>query len=135
MTERTRVLLYLLVATVVVAGCSEESVFLPPVVDDPPQALVVGETVAQSPCPPLSNVCSEMKSIVRQACPADSTYKNNGARNKCRKQAFNDAVKAYNHCFSQAEINTIRRCVFTAVPDGHGKGADDRFNEQSEPGE
>ena len=54
MTERTRVLLYLLVATVVVAGCSEEPLFLAPVVDDPPQALARiihdGTVSGDSPC-------------------------------------------------------------------------------------
>jgi hypothetical protein len=127
MTERTRVLLYLLFATLVVASCSDESSLLAPEpIQTPPVAQMAGPA-----CPPLGNVCLEIKSIVKHACPADSSYTDDGARERCCKRAFRQAIKPYRRCFSKGEINSIRRCVFNVTPDGHVRETGDEF--QSEP--
>lgn len=133
MKERTRVLLYLLFATLVVASCSEESSLLAPVPTDtqPTPTPTQPAQVALAGCPSMEQVCAELNPIMRSACPPDSTYKNNGARGKCRRQAFDQAMNPYKRCFSKAEINVIRRCVFDSKPDGHGKGAGNQF--ESEP--
>jgi hypothetical protein len=128
MKEQTRVLIYLFFATVVVASCSERPSPMAPAPNDTelvPQVALTG-------CPSIDEVCAEVKPIVEAACPPDGAYRNNGERHKCQKQAFDEAVKAYKHCFSKAEINAIRRSVLHGAGGPLGKASGDQFYQ--EPG-
>jgi len=128
MTERTRVLLYLLAATVVVASCSRQPSPMAPERSETAAAV----SLAAAGCPMSEQVAAEVKIAVQQACPPDGNYKNNGERNKCLKQAFNDAMKPYMHCFTHEEISEIRRLVMRGDSGPNGKPGEDEFHE--EPG-
>ena len=127
-------MLYLLLATVVVASCSDESSLLAPVPADTQPTVTDNQPapVALADCPSLDQVCAELTPIMKQECPSDSSSYN-GAQGKCQRQAFKQAMRSYKHCFSQAEINAIRRCVFNVTPDGHAKGSGDQFYSQPDP--
>jgi hypothetical protein len=131
MTQRTRVLLYLLLATVVVASCSEGPSPLDPASSDSQPAL----SVTATGCPTVDEVAAEVKSVVQQACPADAVYKNNGERNKCRREAFNNAIHPYKRCFNQGQISSIRRLVMHATPETHVRDGGDEIHDEPNPGQ
>ena len=126
MRGQTRTLVYLFFTTVVVASCSER----PSLVDPTPSDMQVALLSAVAGCPSMDEMCAEIKPIVEEACPADGTYRNNGERHKCQKQAFNEAVKAYKHCFTKAEINAIRRSVLRGAGSPLGKATGDQFYQE-----
>ena len=131
MNERTRILIYLFAATVVVASCSQQSLPLAPEASGVQPSLVS----AASGCPSAEEVCAEIRPIVQSACPPDGAYRNNGDKNKCRKAAFDDAIKPYNRCFTKGEVNAIRRAVMRVTPGPHAKNGTDECHEEPNPGQ
>ena len=126
MTARMRVLIYLFVATVIIASCSDQPTVVEPVPSElPPPRL------AQAGCPSIEEVCDEAQPIVTAACPPDSSYRNDADYNKCRREAFKQATKKYKDCFTGEEMNAIRRCVFGTKQTISAKGGEDRFQDDA----
>jgi len=133
MRERTRVLIYLLFTTVVVASCSRQT---SPLAPEEQSDIQPSLSVATAGCPSVEQAAAELKPIVQKACPPDSTYRNNGERNNCRKDAFKDAIKPYKRCFTSGQINAIRRLVFRGNSSGpYAKEGTIEFHEQPELGQ
>ena len=70
---------------------------------------IVGAASAQ--CPSIEDACAEIGFVVNRSCPADSSYEKKNDYKKCVSKTFNEAIRPYNHCFSQEEIRLIRECA------------------------
>lgn len=85
---------------------------------------------AAADCPAAPEVCEELRTIVREACPPDGAYKNDAEYDNCRRTAFREAAKTYKRCFTGEQMNAIKRCVFDVPGRTAERGPDAKPREE-----
>lgn len=71
---------------------------------------------ASDPCPSLDEACAAGRALVASECPADGKYKKPSDYKKCRRHTLDSYLRGLSSCFSQSQLNEIRRCVLASFP-------------------
>jgi len=91
-----------------------------PILPSAPEEFASAVTPAD-PCPSFDEVCAAGHEVVESACPVDDKYKKPGDYKKCKRQAVDSYLRGVASCFSQSQLNALRRCVLSSLPPGTGQ--------------
>lgn len=71
---------------------------------------------ASASCPTYAEACNAGIEYVSNACPEVEKKKPPGKIKKCRRDALNSYLRDLSTCFSESQMDQLRRCINAGLP-------------------